>query len=295
MRSRSARQGDRCTPTTGADRKVLFIDVDGTLVTYENILPASAVGAIRGARARGHRAYACTGRSKAEMYQDILDIGMDGMIGANGSYIEDGGVVVYHERIGADEERRLVDWLCDRGLCFYLESNAGLFASATFETDAMPALTSYAGAKGHRFTSVREAFPQMIFDVGPGGLYRDDVNKVSFVLRSYQDHLDSARAFPELMAGTWGGAGETALFGDLGVGGVTKAVAVRMLCDHLGHDVRDTIAFGDAKIDIPLFEACGQSCCMGSGGDEAKAAAGFVTDDVDKDGLCHAFEHFGLI
>lgn len=38
-----------------------------------------------------------------------------------------------------------------------------------------------------------------------GELYRDDVNKVSFILNSYQDHLDSIQEFPDLKAGTWGG------------------------------------------------------------------------------------------
>ena len=35
--------------------KVLFIDVDGTLVDYEGNLPPSAVEAIRKARAAGHK------------------------------------------------------------------------------------------------------------------------------------------------------------------------------------------------------------------------------------------------
>lgn len=278
-----------------SDKKLLFIDVDGTLVTYENELPQSAVDAIHAAQANGHRAYFCTGRSKAEMYQNILDINMDGMIGGNGTYIEDHDTVVFHELIPADVEHRLVDWLNDRGLAFYLESNNGLFASATFETDALEAMEKYAASKGGKIKSVREAFPTMVFDAAPEVLYRDDVNKVSFLLHAYQDHIDSERAFPELKAGTWGGAGEKALFGDLGVRDITKAFAVNKLCEYLGWDPKDTIAFGDAKVDIPMFEACGESCCMGSGGPEAKAAADFVTADVDKDGLYNAFEHFGLI
>lgn len=48
-------------------------------------------------------------------------------------------------------------------------------------------------------------------------LYRDDLNKVSFILKSYNDYLDAVDEFPNLKVGTWGGAGETALFGDLGV------------------------------------------------------------------------------
>ena len=41
--------------------KILLIDVDGTLVNYENQLPASAASAIRKARANGHKVYICTG------------------------------------------------------------------------------------------------------------------------------------------------------------------------------------------------------------------------------------------
>ncbi len=278
-------------------KKIALVDVDGTLVDYDGNLPQSAVDAVRAARANGHRVYACTGRSKAEMYQNILDIGLDGMIGGNGCYIESDDDVVFHQLIPADEERRLVDWLNERGLAFYLESNSGLFGSATFEDDARETMRLYAKGKGkpeevYSKMEVRDAFPEMIFGAD---LYRDDVNKVSFVLHSYQDHLDSAEAFPDLKAGTWGGRGEAALFGDLGVKDITKAFAVNKLCQYLGADVADTIAFGDAKVDIPMFEACGTSCCMGSGGDEAKAAADFVTDDVEKDGLAKAFAHFGLI
>ncbi|MBQ9317263.1 MAG: HAD family phosphatase [Atopobiaceae bacterium] len=278
-----------------ATPKIILCDVDGTLTDYENNLPASAVEAIHRAQANGHKFYACTGRSKAEMYDYILAIGLDGMIGGNGCYIESGDTVVFHQLIPAEVERRVVDWLNDRGLCFYLESNNGLFASATFDPDANEAIRAYGSGKGKIIPDVHVGFPEMIFDCAPEDLYRDDVNKISFVLKSYQDHLDSAEAFPELKAGTWGGAGEKALFGDLGVQDITKAFAVGKLCEFLGVTPGDCIAFGDAKVDIPMFEACGHSCCMGSGGIEAKEAAEYVTTNVDDDGLYNAFLHFVLI
>ena len=37
--------------------KIIFIDVDGTLVDYDNVLPPSAVEAIRKARANGHKIF----------------------------------------------------------------------------------------------------------------------------------------------------------------------------------------------------------------------------------------------
>lgn len=278
--------------------KVIFIDVDGTLVDYENHLPASAVTAIRTARKNGHRVYITTGRSRAEVYQELWDIGLDGMIGGNGSYVEDHGQVILHRLITLEQARRVVDWLHSRGLEFYLESNSGLFASENFEQAGEAAVREYSRRKGRPGAdalTVRGAFPEMIFGLCGSELYRDDLNKVSYVLSSYQDFLDTKAQFPDLENNTWGGADETAIFGDLGVKGITKASAIAALLRHLNASQEDTIAIGDAKIDIPMFEACAFSVCMGSGGVEAKAAAGYVTDDVDKDGLYKAFAHLGLL
>ena len=178
--------------------KVIFLDVDGTLVDYEGRLPESAAAAVRKARENGHRVYICTGRSKAEVYPYLWDIGLDGMIGGNGSYVEDHGHVVMHQLITADQCRRVVDWLHERKLEFYLESNNGLFASEHFAEKAQPAMREYSRRKGKADAdsiTVAAAFPDMIYG---GELYRDDLNKVSYLLNSYEDFLETREQFPDL-------------------------------------------------------------------------------------------------
>lgn len=274
-------------------KKIIFLDVDGTLVDYENHLPPSAAAAIRQARENGHRVYICTGRSKAEVYPELWDIGLDGMIGGNGSYVEDRGHVVMHRLITARQCRRIVDWLHGRGLEFYLESNSGLYASERFETAARDAVQEYSRRKGKSgVLTVRQAFPDMIFG---GELFRDDLNKISYLLSSYQDFLNAQAQFPDLEHHTWGGAGETALFGDLGVKDIDKAAAIKALVDYLRADLADTIAVGDAKVDIPMLNCCGYGVAMGNGSPEIKAAADYVTGAVDRDGLYQAFEKIGLL
>lgn len=277
--------------------KLIFLDVDGTLVDYHNRIPESAIRAIRQARENGHLVYVCTGRSRAEMQPELWEIGLDGMIGGNGSYVEHQGQVIMHQLLSEEDSRAIVDWLHERGLEFYLESNNGLFASENFRERARETLRIYSMNKGKTAEEVadqevEDVIHGMIFD---GQLYRNDLNKVSFVLDSYQDHLDSKQAFPQLVANTWGGRGESALFGDLGVKDIDKAHAISVLLDHLGASQTDTIAFGDAKIDISMLDYCAIGVAMGNGGAEILAMADMITDDVEEDGLYNAFEKLGLL
>ncbi|HEM5160717.1 TPA: HAD family hydrolase [Streptococcus suis] len=277
--------------------KIIFLDVDGTLVDYHNRIPESAIRAIRQARENGHLVYVCTGRSRAEMQPELWEIGLDGMIGGNGSYVEHQGQVIMHQLLSAEDSRAIVDWLHERGLEFYLESNNGLFASENFRERARETLRIYSMNKGKTAEEVatqevEDVMHGMIFD---GQLYRNDLNKVSFVLDSYQNHLDSKQAFPQLVANTWGGRGESALFGDLGVKDIDKAHAISVLLDHLGASQADTIAFGDAKIDISMLDYCAVGVAMGNGGAEILAMADMITDDVEEDGLYNAFEKLGLL
>ena len=277
-----------------SDKKIIFLDVDGTLVDYRRRLPASASDAIRKARARGHRVYICTGRCRADVDAALWNIGLDGMIGGNGNYVESHGKCVLHRHLSAEQCRRIVDWLHGRGLVFYLENNGGQFASETFEETAQDAVREFMGFKGKDAdgVNVRTVFPNMVFGAD---LYRDDLNKVCFLLSSAQDFSDCAAAFPDLYVYTWSGAGDTELFGDICVRGITKGSAINALLAHLGADRTDTVAFGDAKVDIPMFEACAYSVCMGGGAEEAKAAADYVADSVEDNGLYKAFQTLSLI
>lgn len=275
--------------------KIIFLDVDGTLVDYENRIPASAVNAVRAARRNGHSLYISTGRSKSEVYQEIWDIGWDGMIGGNGSYVEDNGHVVSHQCLSGEQCMQIVDWLRGRGLEYYLESNEGLFGSSGFEERGKRVIREYAKRKGESGAdtlTVRDMYPSMIFNTG---LYRDDLNKISFILESYEDFQEAQNRFPDLQAGVWGGRGEEALFGDFGLKNINKALAIEKLLCYLGRDVRDTVAFGDAKVDIPMLKYCAFGVAMGNGGPEIKAAADYITGDVDKDGIQDAFRYLGLI
>lgn len=277
--------------------KVIFLDVDGTLIDYEAKTPASAKKAIDLARANGHKVYICTGCSKAEILQrDLPDL--DGMIGANGGYVEDHDHVVMHQSLTKEQTKRVVDWCTERHIGFILECNSGRYVDPVFLEQGPEAYVRYRAGKGTGNTTPEEQLERIkkqYFIVSGDERYRDDVNKISFVLRTYQDHLDSKAEFTDMVANTWGGKGELAIFGDLGPSGITKKTAIETLLNYLHADRKDTISFGDAKIDLSMFEQCAFNVAMGNGGPEIKEAADYITTDVNDDGIWNAFRHLNLI
>ncbi len=277
--------------------KIVFLDVDGTLINYEAKLPESAARAVNEARANGHKVYICTGCSKAEIEQRNL-CDLDGMIGGNGAYVEDNKEVVFHHGLTKEECKRIVDWCNERHLGFYLEANSGMYCNDYMIEQGPATMTKYAMGKGATEETAKDSasvFVNGFIHLKGDDLYREDVNKISFILSSYQDHLDSKEEFPTLEANTWGGKGELALFGDLGPAGITKKAAIEVLLKHLNATKEDTISFGDAKIDLSMFELCNYNVAMGNGGPEIKAAADYVTTDVDEDGLYNAFKYLQLV
>lgn len=277
--------------------KIVFLDVDGTLIDYEAKLPASAAKAVDEARANGHKVYICTGCSKAEILERHL-CDLDGMIGANGGYVEDHNEVIMHQGLSLEDVKHIVDWCNERHLGFYLESNSGIYCNDYMLEQGPETMVKYSLGKGANIEDAKEnakAFIGTFIPVKGEDQYRDDVNKISFILSSYQDHLDSKEEFPQLEANTWGGKGEVALFGDLGPTGITKRHAIEVLMEHLGADFKDTISFGDAKIDLSMFDCCAYNVAMGNGGPEIKEAADYITTDVNDDGLYNAFKYLKLI
>ena len=72
--------------------------------------------------------------------------------------------------------------------------------------------------------------------------------------------------------------------------GVNKGSGVLMLCEHLGLDISNVIAFGDSGNDVALFEVAGFSVALENGLDSAKKAADYIAPSVYEDGVAKIIE-----
>lgn len=77
--------------------------------------------------------------------------------------------------------------------------------------------------------------------------------------------------------------------------GFSKADGIRRLCEYFGIDLKDTYAFGDSHNDLEMLETVHCGIAMGNAVPDILAAADYVTDRIDEDGIWNACRHFGLI
>ncbi len=75
---------------------------------------------------------------------------------------------------------------------------------------------------------------------------------------------------------------------------VNKAAGVKVLLNAYGLQEKDAVAFGDSYNDIPMLKAAGTGIAMGNAPEAVKAAADLVIGCNDKDGLAQFLNQNGL-
>lgn len=278
-------------------KQIIFIDIDGTLVDDDGHVPESAQLACRQARENGHLLFLCTGRSKAEIYDSIWDIGFDGLIGAGGGYVEIGDEVLYHKKVKPQDVRHMVDFFNEHGVHFYLESNSALYASSMLRPQLERLI--YGDVLNNEQARARmEQSPHPFIEgltYGETDLYKDDVNKVCF-LESRLPFAMIQQEFEgkfEVIQCTVPMFGKDS--GELMIPGIHKAIAIADLLEKLEWPREQTIAIGDGMNDAEMLEYCALGIAMGNAKPGLIAIADEVTDTLEQDGLYNSFLKHGLI
>ncbi|MHC5228666.1 Cof-type HAD-IIB family hydrolase [Enterococcus sp. LJL99] len=273
--------------------KIAFFDVDGTLCNSSGEVLPSTIETIRQFRKAGNLAYICTGRSKPEIIDSILEIGFDGIIGAGGGYVSVNDEVVMHKTMPKELVLDIIAYFDKNDVGYYLESNDGLFGSENCIRKIQEEIKAITDQTGDDFEKLNEKsnwFYELIhkFDAIP--IDYGNVNKISFVNNTLPFSAIAERYGDDFYMYH----STVPLFGpesgEIAVKGVDKKKAVEFVLDYLNLVKTDAIAFGDGDNDLPMFDAVGYKVAMANATDKLKAAANEVTADADANGIAMSFE-----
>lgn len=287
--------------------RIVFCDIDGTLVDHAQRLPESAVHAIRKARERGVLVYVCTGRARASIPAPVLDIGFDGVVSAGGGFTEAGGLLVAKRAMDAADVHEMVGFFTAHDIEYNLQGFDDAYPSAGMLARMAPMLTALrddarraeASDAEELATALRERAARLETSFAyRGHAPRDGIAKATF--------LGPTKAgYQTVLAGLGGPDGRFHVItgsiphfdessGEVSLRGMHKGAALVAECARLGLPLATAVALGDSTNDIEMLRAAGVGVAMGGSSAVVAAAADFVTDAVLDDGLDHAFARLGL-
>ena len=271
-------------------RRLVFLDVDGTLTPPgSNTPPASALEAIRAARAAGHEVYLCSGRNRG-MLAPRLAFGFDGAVASAGGYVFCGDELLFDCPMTEAQRERAVRAFRAGGVYLNVETRDDSFC----DEGVAEFLAASAGGNSELLRWRR----QLEKELGFRPMAEYDGTPVYKMLFSYarSEQLDAARRELErdffFLVHDDPGAG--CLNGELINRRFDKGRGVRRIARARGVPLADTVGFGDSMNDLEMIRTVGTSVCMADGNPALRELSSLVCPAVEEDGLALAFAELGL-
>lgn len=274
--------------------KLLFFDIDGTLVGFDGIIPDSTWKALDLARENGHLLFICTGRSRHQIHQVLLDYGFDGIVASAGGYVEYKNQALFHQHFGKERMKSVVDCFKGTGTGLILEMKEACVSSASSEKQF---LTLFQLAVDTTDLKELVAFSKLINDEDFLS-YPDkyaDTDSIIYCNSPFDTEEVRRRLSGDIHVELASFTDPEPYSGEITMAGITKQTGIQRVLEFLGKAREDVIGFGDGANDIQMLDYAGTAVVMGTAEEEIRKHADYVTDPVYEDGLYNAMKYLGLI
>lgn len=274
-------------------RKLIFLDIDGTLVAALSAPSPQVAEAIRGARARGNLVFLCTGRNLAIIGPDILEIGFDGMVASAGAHVQVGNQVLLDSLLPEDLVQECLDVFHSLGMFCRIETPEGIYTDPQMEELLRSASPDPANSELIRMQKeIESGLTIRKYEDYP----RQGAYKLCFTSTNLEAVAEAKKALGDRFEFVVHPYGESsACFnGEIIPRGIDKGKGIQLVCRHFGAALADTVAFGDSMNDAAMLECAGTAVAMGNACGELKALADVVCEDVDQNGVALELGRMGL-
>lgn len=261
-----------------AGKKMVCLDVDGTVVNHDGHMSDGVKQAGRAVVGDGHTVVVSTGRSLPATLPIIESLGI-----THGYAVCSNGGVTVRIDVRPPEEGGLDDGyevIAQR----VFDPAPALDALSERLSTARYAIETSAG----RFLST-ERFEDLTFGIAPEPVSFKQMRHVEAVRLVVNSADSSAQEFARTVReiglhGVTYSVGWSAWL-DVSAEGVTKGSSLEELRAQIGAEPEETVACGDGRNDIEMLAWAQRGVAMGQAVDEVKAVADEVTGTVEEDGL----------
>lgn len=275
------------------DKKLIFLDIDGTLIAPLSSPTPQVRRAIRQARANGHLAFLCTGRNLPIIGPEILEIGFDGVIASAGAYVTVGGEVLLDQLMPEELVQECLDLFHSLGIFCRLETPEGIYIDPQMEELLRSASPDPRNSELIRMQKeLQSALTIRKYEEYP----RQGSYKLCFTSASLETVRRAETALGDrfLFVVHPFASSASCFNGEIIPKWISKGKALALVCRHIGADPKDAVAFGDSMNDAAMLEQAGTAVAMGNACEELKAIADIVCEDADHDGVARQLRRMGL-
>lgn len=269
--------------------RLIALDLDGTLLTYDKRISLRTLKAINKAASMGIEIVPCTGRYYKSMPDCVKELPyINYAVNINGANVYDikADSSLYQAVMPYSVVLKISEYLNNIPVAYdtYID-NRGYMPRELYTNISDYINNPYFIQSVLEYRTPVDDFVELIRDAAGG------VQKIQFYSK---DSELVERAFRELMgmfpecSVTTSGRGECEIT-DINA---TKGQGLMHLTDFLGVDRSQVIAFGDGGNDVSMLQFAGIGIAMGNAKKAAKDAADFVTLKNDEDGIAFALEKY---
>lgn len=266
-------------------RKVLVLDLDGTLTNSEKKITQKTKEAIMQMQEKGHVVVLASGRPTP----GVLPVAKELKLGENGGYILSyngakiiecsSDEVVYQQTLPKDIVPELFEMAEELGIGLMTYGKEGAITNMHrdeyMELEARInsiSLNPYENPAEHINFLVNKCLGTAPIDIAP------EIEKK--YARKFGKRISVSRSEP--------------FFIELVPLGVDKAASLAKLCEVLGCTKDDMVACGDGFNDISMIEFAGLGVAMENAQEPVKEVADYITLSNDEDGVAHVIQKFIL-
>ncbi|UOY93791.1 Cof-type HAD-IIB family hydrolase [Ectobacillus sp. JY-23] len=256
------------------NNKIVFFDIDGTLLDHDKRIPASTKKAVKQLQENGVHVAIATGRAPF-MFEDIRkELNIHNYVSFNGQYVVFEDEVIYKNPLPGDKLHEFTQ--------FANEINMPLVYLNEKEMKA--------NVSNHPFVS--ESMGSLFFDypLYEPNFYQNQEIYQTLLFCEAGEEQQFIHEYPQFHFIRW-----HAYSMDIIPNGGSKAKGIERFIERLGFKHDQVYAFGDGLNDIEMICEVGTGIVMGNGHEKLKQVGKYVTKDVAEDGILHGLQWAGLL
>lgn len=267
--------------------KLVAMDIDDTLLDDKKNISLQNKTAIQSALDDGVKIVLSLGRTFNGMIEYLDELGIEGndqfvIIDGGGVVQTVSGHIIYQQTLSNAAYRKIDKYVVDNGLHYNaVDVEGNTYTSNRDFIDKYTVLQAFENNKGLIIKSPDE-LPND-FEIVKA-ILNEDGSKLDAITPEVNDLFGKNHYVVRTDVG----------FLEIMPQHVDKGNALLHLADHLGIDIKNTLAIGDGANDIPMLKQAGVSVVMENAAESIKEIADFVTKNNNESGVATAFEKYVL-